>query len=115
VIAKGAGTVGIGPRNIDYLFTPQLRSETDDGLAVPVEIKGSWDNPQFIPRLDKALGRDVDLEIDKVTDKAKSEVKQKLEEKLGVQSGEEQSVEDALKQKLEDKAVDKLKNLLGGN
>ncbi|MCP9480369.1 AsmA family protein [Shimia sp. CNT1-13L.2] len=115
VIAKGAGTVGIGLRNIDYLFTPQLRSETDDGLAVPVEIKGSWDNPQFIPRLDKALGRDVDLEIDKVTDKAKSEVKQKLEEKLGVQSGEEQSVEDALKQKLEDKAVDKLKNLLGGN
>jgi AsmA protein len=33
VIAKGAGTVGIGPRNIDDLFTPQLRSETDDVLA----------------------------------------------------------------------------------
>ena len=116
VIAKGEGTVGIGPRNIDYLFTPQLRNETDDGLAVPVEIKGSWDSPKIVPRLDKAFGRDVELDLEEKKDAAREEIKSKVKEKLGVTETEEgQSTEDAIKKKVEDEVKDKLKSLLGGD
>ncbi|MCW8842453.1 MAG: AsmA family protein [Rhodobacteraceae bacterium] len=116
VIAKGEGTIGIGPRTLDYLFTPQLRNETDDGLAVPVEIKGTWDSPKIVPRLDKAFGSDVELEIEEKKEELKSKAEAKIKEKLGVTETEEgQSTEDALKQKLEDKAKDKLKSLLGGD
>ena len=116
VLAKGEGTIGIGPRNMDYLFTPQLRNETEDGFAVPVEIKGTWDSPKIVPRLDKAFGSDVELEIEEKKEELKSKAEEKIKEKLGVTETEEgQSTEDALKQKLEEKAKDKLKSLLGGD
>lgn len=116
VLAKGEGTIGIGPRNMDYLFTPQLRNETEDGFAVPVEIKGTWDSPKIVPRLDKAFGSDVELEIEEKKEELKSKAEEKIKEKLGVTATEEgQSTEDALKQKLEEKAKDKLKSLLGGD
>ena len=116
VLAKGEGTIGIGPRNMDYLFTPQLRNETEDGFAVPVEIKGTWDSPKIVPRLDKAFGSDVELEIEEKKEELKSKAEEKIKEKLGVTGTEEgQSTEDALKQKLEEKAKDKLKSLLGGD
>ncbi len=120
VIAKGEGTVGIGARTIDYLFTPQIKNEAEDGLAVPVEIKGSWDSPKIIPRLDKAFGRDIELELEEKKDAAREELKakarEKVEEKIGVIDKQEgQSTEDAIKQKLEDEVKDKLKSLLGGD
>ena len=120
VIAKGAGTIGIGGRTIDYLFTPQIKNEAEDGLAVPVEIKGSWDSPRIIPRLDKAFGRDIELELEEKKDAAREELKDKakakVEEKIGVIDKQEgQSTEDAIKQKLEDEVKNKLKNLLGGD
>ncbi|MBR9843650.1 MAG: AsmA family protein [Rhodobacteraceae bacterium] len=120
VIAKGEGTIGIGARTIDYLFTPQIKNEAEDGLAVPVEIKGSWDSPKIIPRLDKAFGRDIELELEEKKDAAREELKakakEKVEKELGViEKQEGQSTEDAIKQKLEEKAKDKLKSLLGGD
>ncbi|WP_243612523.1 AsmA family protein [Shimia aestuarii] len=120
VIAKGAGTIGIGARTINYLFTPQIKNEAEDGLAVPVEIKGSWDNPKIIPRLDKAFGRDIEVDLeekkDEVREELKSKAKAKLEEKIGtIDTQEGQSTEDAIKQKVEDEVKDKLKSLLGGD
>ena len=116
VLAKGEGTIGIGPRNLDYLFTPQIRNETEDGLAVPVEIKGGWDNPKIVPRLDKAFGRDIEVDLEEKKDAVREELKSKVKEKLGVVETEEgQSTEDAIKQKVEDEVKNKLKSLLGGN
>jgi AsmA protein len=51
---SGAGTVGIGPRNIDYKAQPKLVSSLEGqggaadigGLPIGVHVTGPWDNPQ---------------------------------------------------------------------
>ena len=51
---NGAGTVGIGPRNIDYKAAPKLVGSLEGqggaadmgGVPIEVHVTGSWDNPQ---------------------------------------------------------------------
>ncbi len=109
--ATGKGTVGLGLRTIDYVFSPQLRGPDGPSLIVPVKIVGSWSNPSIVPDLEKALKRSFDKEIKAVEDEAK----QKLEKELGLDKQEGQSTEDAVKDKLEKEALRGLQNLLGGN
>ncbi|SHJ31280.1 AsmA protein [Shimia gijangensis] len=114
VIAKGEGVVGLGTRTIDYLFTPQIRSSDDQGLAIPVLVKGSWDDPSIRPQLDKALGVDLEAEKEKLKDEADAALKDKLNEELNLAPDDERSTEEAIQDKLEDEVKDKLLDLLGG-
>ncbi|MFY0660551.1 MAG: AsmA family protein [Shimia sp.] len=109
--ATGKGTVGLGLRTIDYVFSPQLRGPDGPSLIVPVKITGSWSNPSVVPDLEAAIKRSFDTEIKAVEDEAK----QKLEKELGLEKQEGQSTEDAIKDKLEKEALRGLQNLLGGN
>jgi len=109
--ATGEGTVGLGLRTIDYVFSPQLNGPDGPSLIVPVKIKGSWSNPSVVPDLEEAVKRSFDKEIKAVEDEAK----QKLEKELGLEKKEGQSTEDAIKDKLEKEALRGLQNLLGGN
>ncbi len=109
--ATGKGTVGLGLRTIDYVFSPQLHGPDGPSLIVPVKIKGSWSNPSVVPDLEEAVKRSFDKEIKAVEDEAK----QKLEKELGLEKTEGQSTEDAIKDKLEKEALRGLQNLLGGN
>ncbi|MEQ9695784.1 AsmA family protein [Shimia sp. SDUM112013] len=113
--ARGEGTVDLGQRRIDYLFTPQIKRADNQGLAVPVRIKGSWDDPKIRPQLDKALGVDVEAEKERLKDEAEARALQEVNDRLGVQPEEGQSAEDALKDKLEEKAKNELLRLLGGD
>uniref|UniRef100_UPI003567BE42 AsmA family protein n=1 Tax=Shimia sp. TaxID=1954381 RepID=UPI003567BE42 len=116
LIARGEGQVGIGARDINYLFTPQLRRDDDSGLAFPVRIKGSWDNPRIRPDLDKALGIDLKAEKQALKDEAKSAVTEKIGEELGVTVDPAGSVKDAAKDaargKLEEEVKGGLRKLL---
>ncbi|MFQ5626396.1 MAG: AsmA-like C-terminal region-containing protein, partial [Methyloligellaceae bacterium] len=64
----GEGTVDLGRERIDYAALPRLVANLqgqgatgdDKGIAVPVRIKGSWDNPKIVPDLDRLL-RDPEL------------------------------------------------------
>jgi AsmA protein len=109
--ATGKGTVGLGLRTIDYVFSPQLHGPDGPRLIVPVKINGSWSNPSVVPDLEKALKNSFDKDIKAVEDEAK----QKLEKELGLEKQEGQSTEDAIKDKLEKEALRGLQNLLGGN
>ncbi len=111
VLAKGKGTIGLGAQDINYTFVPQLRSETDNGIAVPVRIKGPWSSPKIWPDLEAVIDQNFSEEKKQLEEKLENKVK----DKLGVTTEEGQSVEDALKQKLEKKVGDKLLNLLGGD
>jgi AsmA protein len=59
---SGAGTVGIGPRNIDYEAQPKLVGTLEGqggatdigGLPLSVHVTGSWDDPQTNYALDGA-------------------------------------------------------------
>ncbi|MEP2534199.1 AsmA family protein [Shimia sp.] len=111
VIAIGAGTVGLGQRVIDYRFTPQLRKEEGTGLAVPVKVEGSWDNPSIAPDLDAILKQNLDEELKEL----EAEAVKRVEEELGVEKQEGESTEDAVRRTLEDEATKGLLKLLGNN
>ncbi|MDT8326422.1 MAG: AsmA family protein [Roseovarius sp.] len=110
--ATGKGRVGLGARDIDYLFTPVLlEGENRRGLAIPVRIRGPWANPRITPDLEKAIDMNLKEERKKLESKAKEEVNRAVEKKLGVSVEEGQSVEDAVKDKLEETAKRKLRKL----
>lgn len=107
---KGAGRVGLGARDLDYLVTPvAFKSDSSQGLEVPVRVTGPWAAPKIRPDLDAASKAKLEEQKDVLEQKAKD----KLKEKLNVQEG--QSTEDAVRQKLEDEARKGILKLLGGN
>lgn len=110
--ASGQGRVGLGARDIDYLFTPVLlEGENTRGLAIPVRIEGPWANPRITPDLKKAIDMNLKAERDKLEQDAKDRLEREVQERLNVTPQEGQTLEDALRQKFEDKAARKLRNL----
>ncbi|SEK25391.1 AsmA protein [Roseovarius azorensis] len=110
--ATGRGRVGLGARDIDYLFTPVLlEGETRHGLAIPVRIRGPWSNPRITPDLEKALDVNLKEEREKLEDKAERELNRAVEKKLNVIPQEGQSTEDAIRDKLEERARRSLRKL----
>jgi len=118
--ARGAGRIGLGAQDIDYLFTPSaLRANSGKGLAIPVSIKGPWADPSIRPDLGAVIDLNFAEEKEKLkqdakakAEEAKERARQKVEEKLGVATQEGQSVEEALKDKVEDKLKNNLLKLL---
>ncbi|MEM8730898.1 MAG: AsmA family protein [Pseudomonadota bacterium] len=103
--ASGAGRVGLGPRDIDYTFTPRLLDNSGlGGLAIPVNIRGPWANPSIKPDLEAAIDLNLAAEREALEQKAREEVDKALQEELGLEVQEGQSLEDA--------AQDALKNEL---
>ena len=111
--ATGEGRIGLGARDIDYLFTPVLlQGENSRGLAIPVHIRGPWSNPTIRPDLEKAIDLNFKEEREKLEKKAREEVDKEIgkfvEKELGVTVGEGQSVEDALRDNVKEQAVKEL-------
>ena len=114
--AEGAGRIGLGARDIDYLFTPiALRANSGQGLAIPIRITGPWSGPRIVPDLEEALRLDTSGKVEEVKREAEQRIERKLQEELGVTVQEGQSTEDAVKDALEEKAKEQLRKLLGGN
>ncbi len=110
--AEGQGRIGLGARDIDYLFTPVLlEGESTRGLAIPVRIRGSWENPAITPDLEKAIDMNLAAEREALEEEAEERLEREVQERLGVAPEEGQSLEDAVKEKLEDKAARKLRKL----
>ncbi|MEI4260215.1 AsmA family protein [Roseovarius sp. D0-M9] len=111
--ATGKGRIGLGARDIDYLFTPVLlQGENSRGLAIPVSITGPWSSPRIRPDLEKAIDLNLREERKQLEKKAREEVDREIEsfveKELGVTVQEGQSVEDALKDNVKDQAVREL-------
>ncbi|WP_411352416.1 AsmA family protein [Leisingera aquaemixtae] len=110
--AQGKGRIGLGARDIDYLFTPQLvRAGRDQVLTIPVRIRGSWDNPDIRPDFSQAL----QPKLDGIEQEAKDRVRQKLSEELDTGIAPEQDLNDLLKERIKQEARDQLLKLLGGD
>ncbi|RXV67055.1 AsmA family protein [Roseovarius sp. A46] len=106
--AEGEGRIGLGARDIDYLFTPVLlEGETSQGLAIPVRIRGPWENPRIVPDLEKA----IDMNLKEERKKAEERLEREVQERLNITPEEGQSLEDAAKDKLEDRAKRELRKL----
>lgn len=101
--AAGEGRVGLGARDIDYLFTPRLLDGgSRDGLAIPVKIRGPWANPKITPDLEAAIDLNFEEEKKELERQARDEVEREVEKQLGIERQEGQSLEDAAKDALED-------------
>ncbi len=80
----GAGTVDLPRRRVDYRLTPKLvaslegqgGAEGAGGVAVPVTVKGPWDNLAFAPDLSGAA-REIAKDPEKALDAVKGLVKGK--------------------------------------
>ena len=103
--ADGTGRIGIGKRNIDYLFTPvALRANSGKGIAVPVRIVGPWSDPSIKPDLTKAIEAATEVKVKELEDDAKQKVFEKVGEELNTTITETEQIEEAVKDKLEDEA-----------
>ena len=107
--ATGRGRIGLGARDIDYLFTPVLlQGESRRGLAIPVRIRGPWSSPKIRPDLDKA----IDLNFKEEREKLDREIDRFVEKELGVKVEEGKSVEDAIKEEVQEKVLKEIFKLL---
>lgn len=114
--ADGKGRVGIGKRDIDYLFTPvALRANSGEGISVPVRIKGPWSNPSIRPDLTKVIEAAAEGKVKELEDDAKQKVLKKVGKELDTTINDSDQIEDALKNKLEDEAKKGLLKLFGGD
>ncbi|KIC12293.1 cell envelope biogenesis protein AsmA [Leisingera sp. ANG-M1] len=112
--ADGKGRIGLGARDLDYLFTPQIvRAGSDQVLTIPVRITGPWADPSIRPDLSQAL----QTRIDDVEQEAKDRLRQKLGEELNLETeiAPEQDLNDVIKERIEQEARDQLLRLLGGD
>ncbi len=100
--AAGAGRIGLGPRDIDYTFTPRLLDDAGvGGLAIPVNIRGPWSGPKIEPDLEAAIELNLQAEREELEQRARDEVNQILQDELGIEAQEGQSLEDAARDALE--------------
>lgn len=112
--ADGTGRVGLGERDIDYLFTPvALRANAGQGLAIPVRIVGPWSDPAIKPDLNQVLETAAGVEMDKIEQEAKDRALEKLSEELDTTVTEDQDVEELIKNRIEDEARKGLEKLFG--
>jgi len=110
--ATGTGRVGLGARDIDYLFTPVLlEGESRRGLAIPVRIRGDWADPRITPDLERALDLNLREERRQLEDEAERRLQRELRERLDLEAREGQSLEDAVREKVEDRALKSLRKL----
>ena len=106
--AEGRGRVGLGARDIDYLFTPVLAGgNADGGLAIPVRIEGPWRDPRIRPDLAEAVDRNLQEEREQIESRAR----ERLGEELGVTIEDGASAEDVLRDTLEKELGDGLRRL----
>ncbi|WP_298852387.1 AsmA family protein [uncultured Ruegeria sp.] len=114
--ADGTGTVGLGARDIDYLFTPvALRANSGQGISVPVRIVGPWSNPSIKPDLTKVIEAAADVKVKELEDDAKQKVFEKVGNELDTTITDSDQIEDAIKNKLEEEAKKGLLKLFGGD
>ena len=110
--ATGTGRVGLGARDIDYLFTPVLlEGESRRGLAIPVRIRGDWADPRITPDLERALDLNLREERRQLEDEAERRLQRELRQRLDLETREGQSLEDAVREKVEDRALKSLRKL----
>jgi AsmA protein len=114
--ADGAGRVGIGARDIDYLFTPvALRANSGEGIAVPVRIVGPWSDPSIRPDLTKVIEAAAEGKLKDLENDAKTKVLEKVGSELDSTITDTDQIEDVLKDKLEEEAKKGLLKLFGGD
>lgn len=112
--ADGSGRVGLGRRDIDYLFTPvALRANSGSGIAIPVRIVGPWSAPSIKPDLSKVIEATTGEKLKELEQEAKDKALKKVGEELDTTITDSEQIEDALKKKLEDEARKGLLKLLG--
>ncbi|THH36264.1 AsmA family protein [Aliishimia ponticola] len=98
---RGAGRVGLGAQDIDYLFTPvALNARDGKDVSIPVRVRGAWSGPKILPDLKAAVEQNLVEERKQLESQVREKVEDKVKKELGVTQKEGQSLEDAAKEEL---------------
>ncbi|MBI6629261.1 AsmA family protein [Pontibaca salina] len=112
--ADGEGRVGLGARDIDYVFTPvALRANAGTGLRIPIRIKGPWADPSITPDVKAVLQQEINIDRDEFEAKVKDKLREKIKPKPD-RHGNRDPIEE-LKDKLESEVKKGLLKLLRGD
>ncbi|MEE9343575.1 MAG: AsmA family protein, partial [Gammaproteobacteria bacterium] len=117
----GKGMVDLNQQSIDYLLTTTIvgslegqggRDISDlNGLPIPIQVTGSFAQPKYKLRLDKAIKQAAGEEIRQKVDAEKAKLKEKVDKKKAELEEKVDKKKQALEDKLKDKLNDKLKGL----
>ena len=87
VQVTGAGTVNMPPKTLDYRLEPKLTASAEgqgssgaSGIAVPINVTGSWEDPSFAPDLAGMISNVADPKV--LKEKLEAAGKEKIEEKV---------------------------------
>ncbi len=96
VQVTGAGKVNMPPKTLDYRLEPKLTASTEGqgssgaaGIAVPINVTGSWDNPSFAPDLEGMIKNVADPKVlkEKLEEAGKEKIEEKVKESIGKDLG----------------------------
>ncbi|PTX53420.1 AsmA protein [Gemmobacter caeni] len=98
--AGGAGQIDLGARSLDYRLLPRLGG--DDGVEIPVLIKGPWASPKIRLDLEWLTQKRLDAEKARAEERAKARLEELAKDKLGVTPQEGESLETAAKRRAQE-------------
>ena len=109
VLARGNGTVSLGPRTLDYRIIPELRAggEQARALRIPIRFSGGWDSPKVNLDLEGA----AKARLEDAAERAGDEARNRVLEELGAGGGE--STDDTVRDRIEEEVGRGLENLFG--
>ena len=124
--ALGEGQIGLGDQTINFLVQPEIFRGENNGIKVPVRIKGPWSKLRIYPDLEflakqELAAQEAELKaaaqarLEEEKRRAEERLKQQAADALNLDVQEGQSLEDAARDKVEDELRRGLGNLLGGN
>ncbi|MDG4648263.1 AsmA-like C-terminal region-containing protein [Roseibacterium sp. SDUM158017] len=127
---RGAGTVDLGARTVDYRVIPGvLRNEAgQSGVEVPVLVTGPWSRLRFRPDLEYLAEQEFLEQRDRIAAEAQERLQaeqERIEQQVrdranellgtGIEAGDGQAeIEGALQDRLANEVENVLSNLLGG-
>lgn len=111
----GDGSIDLGARSINYLFTPQVQAGSQS-ITVPVRVQGSWDNLKIFPDLALVAQQAAKLKEAELKAEAQARLdreKAKLAERLAREKAKVVPDAGDLKSQAEDKLKEELQRGLG--
>ena len=107
MVGSGKGSIGLGPRNLDYTFIAEIPSTiVGKPVSLPIHISGSWSNPKFGFDMQDLIQARFGVNLDGLGADATDALRKRVSDELGIDLKPGQDIKQALTEGLQAKAID---------